>query len=177
MCGEKCPTAICSHEKKGSPPRVRGKGGEALALRYEDGITPACAGKRCASSRHTPRNRDHPRVCGEKAFRPDRLPNSAGSPPRVRGKESAAMREIERSRITPACAGKRAAPPLLASSGGDHPRVCGEKLNLISWAFPVMGSPPRVRGKDGWRGTSYGKTGITPACAGKSRAVKSSAKK
>ena len=71
-------------------------------------------------------------------------------------------------RITPACAGKRAplgngaachvgSPPrvrgkVLREAGRirwfkDHPRVCGEKVQIWSAYKRHWGSPPRVRGK------------------------------
>ena len=91
-------------------------------------------------------------------------------------------------RITPAHAGKSSdykAPHLLP---GDHPRACGEKISLPLHFLLVLGSPPRMRGKDGasrlhlcflgspprMRGKAAGSgcavelPGITPAHAGKS---------
>ena len=66
VCGEKTAAVISAMFTVGSPPRMRGKdrvqGEDMLA----DGITPAYAGKRAASSPPCPQTRDHPRVCGEK---------------------------------------------------------------------------------------------------------------
>ena len=49
----------------------------------------------------------------------------------------------------------------------DHPRVCGEKSGSLTVARAITGSPPRVRGKVFLRFVPRGRTGITPACAGK----------
>ena len=51
----------------GSPPRVRGKGEGCSLPGSCRGITPACAGKRCAKRLPPCRYGDHPRVCGEKS--------------------------------------------------------------------------------------------------------------
>ena len=50
----------------------------------------------------------------------------------------------------------------------DHPRVCGEKRPLLKLIESIMGSPPRVRGKEMKQVSALVNDGITPACAGKS---------
>ena len=69
--------------------------------------------------------------------------------------------------ITPAYAGK--SDPLLpaAALGGDHPRVCGEKFLPPGGVRDVLGSPPRMRGKEYKSELLDTCTGITPAYAGK----------
>ena len=49
--------------------------------------------------------------------------------------------------ITPAYAGKRHDQRAGNLVGGDHPRVCGEKLFAMLTACVLVGSPPRMRGK------------------------------
>ena len=71
--------------------------------------------------------------------------------------------------ITPACAGKSAMLDFLPLRLRDHPRVCGEKELRKVTTLMGMGSPPRVRGKEELLQFVIGHTGITPACAGKSR--------
>ena len=131
---------------------------------------------------------DHPRVCGEK--QPDNpcIPPGRGSPPRVRGKVFCQRQAAGYAGITPACAGKRvgfAGCDCLAEDHprvcgekqdlmqaveavADHPRVCGEKLRHTSFSVMQAGSPPRVRGKGLFSSKTGTVTGITPACAGKS---------
>ena len=90
----------------GSPPRVRGKAqgdGQKPALCR---ITPACAGKRLCADISEARERDHPRVCGEKTVIEGWVMQQVGSPPRVRGKASMLALAKTGKRITPACAGK-----------------------------------------------------------------------
>ena len=72
-------------------------------------------------------------------------------------------------RITPACAGKSGMKFRLLSLFRDHPRVCGEKGNGRPKLPAGEGSPPRVRGKVTDKSAHLNITGITPACAGKSR--------
>ena len=66
---------------------MRGKVKEIKVTEYDNGITPAYAGKsEQEAKKHNP-DEDHPRVCGEKGERcPTRLV-APGSPPRMRGKE------------------------------------------------------------------------------------------
>ena len=66
VCGEKLPLSLKKLGESGSPPRVRGKGGQVLQGNRRAGITPACAGKRNPLLRHVGNMQDHPRVCGEK---------------------------------------------------------------------------------------------------------------
>ena len=91
-----------------------------------------------------------------------------GSPPRMRGKAERRSKRPQNPGITPAYAGKR---DLVISESGDiedHPRVCGEKRRVRSWRALLLGSPPRMRGKDGVSGACHSPPGITPAYAGKS---------
>ena len=111
MCGEKSLESIRLKDDLGSPPRVRGKG-------------PAI---------HTTSvvEVDHPRVCGEKTSSRPPPPKVPGSPPRVRGKDPLFANLGEMPRITPACAGKSQAQLDGFGFTMDHPRVCGEKFNIL----------------------------------------------
>ena len=111
-------------------------------------------------------------MCGEN-FTP--LPcdmMSAGSPPRVRGKPCLEDPGIVQSGITPACAGKTNADSVRDVLLGDHPRVCGENDRGYCRYSGLQGSPPRVRGKLSVATLFALACGITPACAGKTRAVR-----
>ena len=90
-----------------------------------------------------------------------------GSPPRVRGKGLGVLSHARRAGITPACAGKRGEGAKTSEQGRDHPRVCGEKQKGAWAEGTVMGSPPRVRGKELQLLEMAEHLGITPACAGK----------
>ena len=93
---------------------------------------------------------------------------SAGSPPRMRGKEEFACKDGSQVGITPAHAGKRQHQELCPRVGRDHPRACGEK-KLLNHSDPsISGSPPRMRGKAREIKQKFDNDGITPAHAGKS---------
>ena len=68
-CGENTNLETFSGNKKGSPPRMRGKRSQRNYLRSRIGITPAHAGKTFISTLASSISWDHPRACGEN-FRP-----------------------------------------------------------------------------------------------------------
>ena len=146
---------------------MRGKVQQKYDNIQKERITPAYAGKSGELCNGELCIRDHPRVCGEKPVLDSRTVCRRGSSPRMRGK---AVRWIVRRLtpgITPAYAGKRPgfSGPFLPT--GDHPRVCGEKVNAFDLVRLHKGSPPRVRGKGGQSVRNRRQAGITPACAGK----------
>ena len=70
--------------------------------------------------------------------------------------------------ITPARAGKSKAYRQHPTGRGDHPRACGEELDVPRGKRKSKGSPPRVRGRVRNRLFCGFLDGITPARAGKS---------
>ena len=106
-------------------------------------------------------------MCGEKPLGLAPAGWPSGSPPHVRGKGCDACTRSVYDGITPACAGKRALRVLLRLFRGDHPRMCGEKIQRKTRWNRQIGSPPHVRGKDFIPCRCPVSTGITPACAGK----------
>ena len=74
-------------------------------------------------------------------------------------------------RITPAYAGKSRSVSWTPTVVRDHPRVCGEKSLVNTMVFPLMGSPPNMRGKAAVHQFVSSIHGITPAYAGKSGAL------
>ena len=167
---------------------MRGKVWDNFKHFMGEGITPAYAGKRNPGQRRRPAAQDHPRVCGEKSTAIGKVRSKRGSPPRMRGKVAHLSEVSVDEGITPAYAGKSPRSSLLPLSRWDHPRVCGEKTQNPTQNAILMGSPPRMRGKDhssrantnsaGSPPRMRGKgitatvqssiTGITPAYAGKS---------
>ena len=91
-----------------------------------------------------------------------------GSPPHVRGKAARITPACYTHGITPACAGKSAFMIRFDSGDLDHPRMCGEKIELKKLILFAVGSPPHVRGKVAQKDFRCDKVRITPACAGKS---------
>ena len=168
VCGEKKVYASFIRCQSGSPPRMRGKDAKLVLLYYPPRITPAYAGKSIPAARSAAGKSDHPRVCGEKPGKRPRSNRVGGSPPRMRGKASAAASVHWFAGITPAYAGKRPTPKQMALRIRDHPRVCGEKMGVLIWYRKSSGSPPRMRGKVASSSYMPPSAGITPAYAGKS---------
>ena len=167
--GEKLDLRGGARRRVGSPPRARGKELHAQRSAKHFGITPACAGKSSREDVLTARDKDHPRVRGEKCGRFFRTWEGEGSPPRARGKACGHVIWVAFTGITPACAGKRIRTRLLPRPAQDHPRVRGEKVAFSVWSVAASGSPPRARGKGQHLFGAWLSAGITPACAGKSR--------
>ena len=149
VCGEKSRSGLNLPRSWGSPPRMRGKVKTPQKGLQGPRITPAYAGKRPLASLTTSTAKDHPRVCGEKCFSCLFSCTRWGSPPRMRGKETASACLHLRNGITPAYAGKRVIHDRIEWRTQDHPRVCGEKLLLPLFRLLCSGSPPRMRGKGG----------------------------
>ena len=131
-------------------------------------ITPAYAGKRCGGSGGGAYSKDHPRLCGEKKVYPKDSEIILGSPPPMRGKAFVYFTKNVVCRITPAYAGKSFFHEFYNFFNEDHPRLCGEKLNLFRPCYCSMGSPPPMRGKDSVTLYRDHVVRITPAYAGKS---------
>ena len=131
------------------------------------GITPACAGKSCSKELRFILNKDHPRMCGEKARSMAKAEADPGSPPHVRGKGAEPSAVIPETGITPACAGKSSRPTAFCVRCQDHPRMCGEKKLIFDAGQLIPGSPPHVRGKVHKEVCDELRLRITPACAGK----------
>ena len=67
MCGEKDGSIDNLRDGLGSPPHVRGKDIRKVCGDAVHRITPACAGKSFVKHVFQRSERDHPRMCGEKA--------------------------------------------------------------------------------------------------------------
>ena len=177
VCGEEQYPCGVIRPFAGSPPRVRGRVCAVLNPPRAARITPACAGKSGPSAQGARAGQDHPRVCGEEEDKSIQKVHRAGSPPRVRGREISKEGVESFERITPACAGKRCWPSGAWPPCPDHPRVCGEERLQYFFLFRLKGSPPRVRGRGRARDRLCRRARITPACAGKSSSLRSSALK
>ena len=86
----------------------------------------------------------------------------------MRGKVFGLRDTLLDMRITPAYAGKRYSDGFRSSMLQDHPRLCGEKMNLQTAVGQSLGSPPPMRGKAGQCSVDFPCSRITPAYAGKS---------
>ena len=167
LCGEKShpttPFSWCT----GSPPPMRGKA-RHIAHRYGDRrITPAYAGKSPSWWAWAAAGRDHPRLCGEKEAAASAVWRQSGSPPPMRGKGFGWLIDHKDEGITPAYAGKRCTPQSYRAIYRDHPRLCGEKRQILTEKRKAAGSPPPMRGKVHIVIHTIAIIRITPAYAGK----------
>ena len=105
-CGENPSGRRRREEGSGSPPRMRGKLGNAECVTGNAGITPADAGKTVRFVLADLAVQDHPRGCGENYVSTLLGCRLSGSPPRMRGKLADAHVRRQCGRITPADAGK-----------------------------------------------------------------------
>ena len=89
-----------------------------------------------------------------------------GSSPRMRGTLHLSGRADNFAGIIPAYAGNT--PPVLPALRWrrDHPRVCGEHLNIVLQFHADIGSSPRMRGTPRCYRRSARQAGIIPAYAG-----------
>ena len=88
----------------------------------------------------------------------------------MRGRDTWDTRPCSSIGITPAYAGKRHVCNAPCKGMGDHPRVCGEKKVCASARRGIVGSPPRMRGKDkkqAERDSTETKRGSPPRMRGK----------
>ena len=107
ICGEKNRRIIEGKPDRGSPPHMRGKEDSVYVGPRPFRITPAYAGKSILCPVFRPIQRDHPRICGEKATLSSTICDGLGSPPHMRGKGDTGTIADYMGRITPAYAGKR----------------------------------------------------------------------
>ena len=146
---------------------MRGKQQNASLKPHKKRITPADAGKTLWEKPGLRLLWDHPRVCGENTVFMRCTVPTVGSPPRMRGKPHQYAAALGVAGITPAGAGKTRSRERHCNSPRDHPRRCGENRLRGCGLLCILGSPPRMRGKQRHRGRDCAAVGITPAYAGK----------
>ena len=116
---------------------------------------------------HDAEGQAHPRVCGENEVLTNLPCPRLGSSPRVRGKRFPRSPRQGAPRLIPACAGKTVPQRSRRNVNGAHPRVCGENRIAAGRVLAILGSSPRVRGKQSDACASRFWQRLIPACAGK----------
>ena len=185
--GEEIANSVLAQPLEGLPPQARRNIDVVRQLVAFDWSTPANAGKRerhCCSLHYC---WGQPRKCGEKIIRnaakmsPPGLPSQMrgkamlgsaheeciGSSPQVRRETDHSPPSLPECRINPASAGRSCISRLMAQSGQDHPRRCGEKTCGQFIGQLKIGSPPQVRGEGAVRLVLSREVRITPAGAGR----------
>ena len=196
VCGENGRPPRITAPHTGSSPRVRGKHRGRPRHRGQGGLIPACAGKTTTQQRCNALATAHPRVCGENSTSAASMPFLQDSSPRVRGKppgrgvaraalglipacagKTSALGSRWRPRgLIPACAGKTPGTCARGRRRAAHPRVCGENSRTSPTSAAALGSSPRVRGKPLGLLFAGIASGLIPACAGKTRAMRARAR-
>ena len=166
-CGE---NAICDIDpvaQEGSSPRMRGKHHPVRFPGLGCRLIPAHAGKTAQIDAKAAELGAHPRACGENVARSTISMGIPGSSPRMRGKPCRHAPSYTGSGLIPAHAGKTL--PALERGYKDraHPRACGENARASSWIAWILGSSPRMRGKQTMSFLKLKTTGLIPAHAGK----------
>ena len=166
VCGEHSDTTADNSSMTGSSPRMRGTRGGAPLPPWLQGIIPAYAGNTRTHTVVKEGSRDHPRVCGEHVYmtNPDLL--DPGSSPRMRGTRGVVSTCLLYVGIIPAYAGNTYPHSDHVTRPRDHPRVCGEHMNVASPSGNTLGSSPRMRGTPDSSNLSFFSVGIIPAYAG-----------
>ena len=153
-CGENAEVPGIGIEDGGSSPRVRGKHGALDGARLGARLIRARAGKTQPLQVRGDPAPAHPRACGENEGGAIELATTAGSSPRVRGKQGTAATNSSKSGLIPARAGKTLGACARGCRRRAHPRACGEN----PWA------PARARAPGWLIPARAGKTGRPSRC-------------
>ena len=176
-CGANSQEQTKNTMKLGSSPRVRGKRHVPPSCRCKRRIIPASAGQTQACFRLVRCFADHPRECGANGIYLTDSEKADGSSPRVRGKRRVKARELHRVRIIPASAGQTMLFVVVVAMITDHPRECGANSDGPANRCSMLGSSPRVRGKQARRTGIRRQRRIIPASAGQTRCGRCSARR
>ena len=158
----------------GLSPRVRGKPSRNAVHTSGAGSIPACAGETINTITGDGLKTVYPRVCGGNDHDQDAAPRLTGLSPRVRGKLLGQPDGRTGRRSIPACAGETAVADGDVGNSKVYPRVCGGNSYRTRKGKSWKGLSPRVRGKR----SPHQHTGLCvrsiPACAGETRAGRTS---
>ena len=150
---------------------MRGKRVLHRVEQRDNRLIPAYAGKTHGTAPRSLKSSAHPRVCGENFYGSLETFFVLGSSPRMRGKPGDHAACTSHAGLIPAYAGKT---PSGGVSGGlvpAHPRVCGENAVIFRNGSRILGSSPRMRGKQTPDVTALPVSGLIPAYAGKTSSL------
>ncbi len=153
-------------DRRGSPPRGRGRRHLDGATQFVRGLTPAWAGTAAGRRPLGSAARAHPRVGGDGTVSDAAGSSPVGSPPRGRGRLHAQEPRGGCRGLTPAWAGTACVGHGGIATVRAHPRVGGDGSLGESAADPAQGSPPRGRGRPCRARSGRTAAGLTPAWAG-----------
>ncbi len=145
-CGDRVLLVWGNFNDYGSPPQVRGSDAEKTLNICQARFTPAGAGIGHPVAVNAQNMAVHPRRCGDRLSGRRLAIQPYGSPPQVRGSDSAIRVRASQWRFTPAGAGIGISPEVSMRLLPVHPRRCGDRLGNNCNGSCHCGSPPQVRG-------------------------------
>ena len=110
VCGENRRARQKLLAAEGTSPRMRGKPLLLADPNSKARNIPAYAGKTAAGQQERAKAAEHPRVCGENQFIPNKIDGAKGTSPRMRGKLGPGQATLWGDRNIPAYAGKTRNP-------------------------------------------------------------------
>ena len=173
VCGEHDDMPLHCDELTGSSPRMRGTPVVSDVLfAVDSGSSPRMRGTPMIGRQSIVCAGDHPRVCGEHGMADIGDALSSGSSPRMRGTLGRGDNQRYADGIIPAYAGNTKVLSIFACHSRDHPRVCGEHKILGTTLGSKRGSSPRMRGTRIAPRRDPRHSGIIPAYAGNTSALR-----
>ena len=166
VCGDDYNSGIHEKGRSGSPPRVWGRPLVGRRFRGRCRFTPTCVGTTDQPRRARASSTVHPHVCGDDCNLNEWWRLSAGSPPRVWGRQPTMALAAFLSWFTPTCVGTTVRPPCSANRSTVHPHVCGDDLSAPARVRVQPGSPPRVWGRRAAGHPRVRPRRFTPTCVG-----------
>ena len=170
--GENSTAATSLWRLLGSSPLTRGKRRHDYSTRSMPGLIPAHAGKTREISPCPPSSRAHPRSRGENDHEEAVDADQDGSSPLTRGKLPRGIAVRTRHGLIPAHAGKTCECIEMLGQAWAHPRSRGENVGRLVLTRTHPGSSPLTRGKRSVREDERAMTGLIPAHAGKTTAIR-----
>ena len=165
-CGDDPVTIARNVSELGSPPRMRGRRMARPSGSPKNRLTPANAGTTLRTRLISTLRWAHPRECGDDPIALATLTQTAGSPPRMRGRLGKILDPDPGGRLTPANAGTTSQLQAWGGAREAHPRECGDDSNGRIESGDKLGSPPRMRGRHRNHLFRLGGCRLTPANAG-----------
>ena len=166
LCGDHHMRKLAGFYKQGSPPLMRGPHVSAPQRDRAVGITPAYAGTTVPITVSDERESDYPRLCGDHRLELIGGYAHLGSPPLMRGPPIVPTCLPFPDGITPAYAGTTNCALSTSCSTADHPRLCGDHVEMRERGCVTPGSPPLMRGPPSAGMYTASSLRITPAYAG-----------
>ena len=124
--GKTARAVVVETASSGSPPRLWGKQNDVGVVAPRPRFTPTPVGKTVSEQNEVAKFSVHPHACGENSMFPSRHSDTAGSPPRLWGKQKCAKVIAQPVGFTPTPVGKTLALRGVATILEVHPHACGE---------------------------------------------------